>query len=168
VGIFDGVAEASPTRLSNYFKPGHYLWRIERVKEAVTRKGIPYFVAECVCAHVFDDADGKGHRVREEASWLITADKDAFKGNLKSFLMGASGCTEQQISESKPEDLAEVVGDSQPLAGVIVETLNVDFPTRAGGVFTRVGWKRPWEPQEVAEVISPEIGAWLGLEVAEE
>ena len=93
------------------------------------------------------------HRVGEQFSWLVMADKDSFAGNVKAFIMNVTGTPEDQVGEA---ECVAVVGPSQPLGGIIVEMNNRLIQTKAGKPFTLVNFVRPLPPLEVQAAISQE------------
>jgi hypothetical protein len=133
MGIFSGVREAKVTEGGRYIEPGNYIVEIQRCKEGETRKKVEFFVAECRIL----ESDNSNMKPGEEASWMVTADKDATVGNLKHFAMATTGCTEDEVDEA---GLKEIVSERNPLAGLKMRVYAYNKPTQAGKPFTRVKW----------------------------
>lgn len=166
--MFAGIANAKESFEANYFRAGHYLWVIDAIKADKNRKGVPFMAVECTCLHVYDDNDGQGHKVGESASWLITADKDSFLGNVKSFVAKTLDVSADKVTK---DACVALCSEAQPLAGWFVESQNRMITTQAGKLFTKVGWKGRVPDELVQRVCDPEVLARLfpeGLEGSDE
>lgn len=138
--MFSKIGEVRPKIQANYFKPGHYLVRLDKVLGKKNRKGEDQFVIEMTIVHVYNDMDGKGHKVGEECANVINFKHDMALPNVKRFLMACLQRPEQDIT---PQVCDRVVSDKQPLAGLIVEVQAINTVTKKGQDFTDVGYKRP-------------------------
>ena len=158
MGMFANIKDAKASFDNNYFRDGHYIWQILNIKADKNRKGIPYIAVECKVIHVFDDSAGTGHKLREEAAWVLTSDKDSFLGNIKAFVSHTVGCDANDVTE---EGCDALCGPSQPLAGFFVESHNRTQVAKSGKPFCKVGWKRSWTEEEVKELVGAEQWAVL-------
>lgn len=133
MGVFSAVKDARPTQGGRYFDPGNYVVKINRCKHGMTRKNVDFFVVETKIL----ESDNDGLPIGSEASWMVTMDKDAAPGNIKSFAMAATGVDEDGIDEA---GILEIVSDRQPLAGMIMRVEAFNKPTKEGKPFTRIKW----------------------------
>jgi len=162
MGIFDGIAEAKAGgEYGDYERGGHYLQRIDALKTGKSRKGAGFFVVEKTIIHVFDDDDGKGHRIGEEVSHMIMVG-DYFLRDIKRLVVTILECDDDEISPAQMEALC--AGD-QPLAGMIVECKNRMVKTKADKDFTKIKYVGSWTPEEAAEVLDAELLARKNIQV---
>lgn len=137
--IFDGIEKARASRQSNWVKPGHYIFSINKIRLGKTRKEEVFMVVEMTVLHVYDGE----HRVGQEVSHMLMKKHDSFLPNVKAMIASICEVGEEDV---KQEDCSRVCKDdgsdeAQPLAGVVVECINQDIPTRTGGIFTQVKYK---------------------------
>lgn len=136
MSVFAKVNEARATEGGRYFEPGNYVVLINRIKHGETRKGVDFFVVETKVL----ESDCAAIPAGSECSWMVTLDKDAALGNIKSFAMAATGCADNEVDEA---GILELVSDRQPLAGQVMRVEAFNKPTRDGKPFTRVKWLAP-------------------------
>jgi hypothetical protein len=139
MGIFDRVSEeqvkeAKYFERGNYVKPGRYLVEVLKVKEGTMRppKSIGFFVVEM---KVHETSDAKEHPLRSTMTWMSTADKDAFLGNVKHFIASAGNVTEDEVGI---EMCKYAVSEENPLAGIYLQVDAVAIKTKADKDFTKV------------------------------
>ncbi len=95
-------------------------------------KNTGFFVVEL---KVLESSDLKEHPIHSTMTWMSTADKDAFIGNVKHFVASAANIPIEQVD--KPT-LIDAVSEDNPLAGVILQVDAVPIKTRADKDFTKV------------------------------
>jgi hypothetical protein len=153
--LFDGIKEAKASRGANYVRAGNYLVVINRVKLDVNRKKTAFVAIEMRnLVTLSESPDDKPHRPGERMSHLLMSDKDSFLGNLKAFISNVMGSPEDEVTEA---DCEAVTGESQPLAGMIVELQNKVIETKEKKPFTLVNYVRALEPDEVKSLIPQEV-----------
>lgn len=137
--MFGNVASVKGAVDSNYFAPGAYLCRVERVKQYKGRLG-EGVVAEMTVVHVLSDDQASGkrpHKVGESVSRVFPnygSTIDYFLPELKAFVAAAFGSNVEDFNaEAGTAEAAEiakffdeVVSPSQPLAGQVVEVFVKD------------------------------------------
>lgn len=148
MGAFSGIKNAKTTIGGIYFLDGKYRVKVLAVKSDKNRKGITYFVVECLILSSTCAERSVGMKV----SWVVTADKDAFLGNVKQFAAECNDVDEESIDEA---DIDAMTDEKQnPAAGTIMDCTAATVPTKAGGKYTRVLWSRvpmdQWEQYEEA------------------
>lgn len=147
MGMFGNVASVKGAVDSNYFSPGTYICRVEKVKGYKGRKGEGVAV-EMTVVHVVTDDKTSGkrpHMVGEAVSRIFPnygGTVDYFLPELKAFVACAFGCgmsdfdadagTIEAVEIAKFFD--EVVSTSQPLAGTVVEVFvkQNDYTNKSG------------------------------------
>jgi hypothetical protein len=152
MGLFKDIKGARGTKGGLYFVPGNYLVLINRCKLGETRKGIDFFVAETKV--VWSDVEER--KPGSEPSYMVTMDKDPALGNVADFMRAGLACKAvQQLGatiedigeideiELSEEEAEEIVGEANPLAGVVMALNAFNKPTAAGKDFTRVKWAIP-------------------------
>ena len=127
------VAGARAARGANYMRPGHYLARIEAVREDKAFKKGDYVAIEMTVVATFADAvqgfdynrkvQLPFHGVGENVSDVIMQTNIAAESRIKAFAMAAGDLTEEDFqSEAYPgATIDELVGETQPVAGAVVE-----------------------------------------------
>jgi hypothetical protein len=138
MGIFDKVSEkavkeAQYFERGNYVKPGTYQVEVMKVKEGTMRapKNTGFFVAEM---KVMESSDTKAHPIGSTMTWMSTADKDAFLGNVKHFVGAAAQIPQDDVSL---DDLKMSVSEANPLGGVILQVDAITIKTKAEKDFTK-------------------------------
>lgn len=186
-GMFEGIGDpkVKASRDSNYFKRGHYLVRIDKVKADQTRQGRQFLAIETTIIHTFKDGDGQDlqgnleqgdqqwHTPGDTPSQLLMADQDTFLPNVKAFVAQVTGTPEGQITS---EVCNEMTAEDNPLGGLVAEVQNRLITTKAGNPFTRINWVREWAPSEFVQVadqkmldeLFPNLDALLKLEEEDE
>lgn len=150
MGMFDGIKDAKSSLDANYDRDGDYVSRIDRVKAGKTRSGDEFVAIEKTVIHVFDDGEGRGHRVGEEATHMMMTRHDSFQGNFKAFVSNSMGCGQDEVDTAACE---EIISDANPMGGLIVRHVNKTIQTRKGTDFTRVSYKGEIAPNELVELL---------------
>lgn len=139
MGVFDGlsekdVKEAKHYERGNYISPGTYLVEVLKFKEGQMRppKKTDFVVAEM---KVLESSDLVKHPLKSTVTWMATADKDAFIGNVKHFVAAASNVDEKEITL---KELKEATGEDNPLQGVLLRVNAKNVKTKADKDFTHV------------------------------
>lgn len=135
---FKGISGVKATQGSNYLRAGHYYMLLRGVKLGQNRKGRDFVAIEMTCLHVFDDDNGRGHKINEDTTHMLMCDSDPFLPNFKAFVSAALDCDESEINE---ESCIEITGNDQPLAGLVVEVQGTEIVTQKGNPFTRISYK---------------------------
>ena len=156
-GFFRNIGNVKAQQSTRYEEAGHYIMRVECIKQGESRKGVDFIAIEKTVLQVIDNEvinpitleKSVGHRKGEEVTHMIMMDKDAAMPEFKSTLIALSGDDEEAITE---EVCDMVVSDEQPLAGLVVEMVNTLVKTKSGGLFTKKNYKRVLTPQEVEEL----------------
>jgi hypothetical protein len=154
VGLFRGVEEAKFNEGGIWFLDGNYLVKVDVVKVGETRKKVDFFVVE----HTICWSDNPQRKKGTQCSWMATADKDAFLGNVKHFCSVASETPMDEVTE---EGIEMIVSEENPLAGTILRVQATTIKTKAGGDFTKVIYKHINE----ADI---ELLKSLGVEIPED
>lgn len=139
--VSDFMARAKSARASgggyNYFKAGQHLIRVNNITHGITRKKIGYVALEGTILWT-NSADGS-MRPGSVAHWMITADKDAFEGNLKRVIMAVHNLTEDEVNGCTDEEWAEVgedtIGQKQAGAGKLLSVRCVDKKSEKGNEY---------------------------------
>lgn len=148
--VFSGIENAKASFDSNYPKEGTYLALIRGVKFQENRQRRPMVIIEMTCVHVIAHTDAPHHHPGEEFSHILMADKDPFLGNMKSFVAGCTGSSPEEVTQQVCE---EVTGESQPLAGRVVEVnARVIITKTTQKPFTVVSYRREVPATEVASL----------------
>lgn len=152
--MFSGITAAKASMSSNYFKAGHYLFRVNAVKVGVSRKQESFVAVEVTTIHIFDNDDGRGHRVGEEATHMLMQKFDQFLPNMKAFIAAACSMEANDITE---QNALSVCGPEQPLAGTVVECQNRITMTQKNNQFTRVNYVRQVLAAELLQLLPVEV-----------
>jgi hypothetical protein len=125
------VSGADVFREGNYISPGRYIALIERVEEGSTHEGKDFIAINLL--PLLADGDGRGEldekggalkRVGESCTDMSMVANVAFAPNMLAFAMTASGMSQEEIQAAEEHEgqfVEEIVGEDQPLAGVVVE-----------------------------------------------
>ena|SRR3990167_1759268 len=132
MGIFDGIGKAQYFEGGKYVAPGFYLVDVQRVKQAKTRNGRPFFVVEM---KIVESNDLKEFPIGTDMSWMVMLDQDAALGNIKHFLSVAS---ETPLDAIDTQDAEDAISEQNPLAGVRLRVMAVNVKTKAQKDFTKV------------------------------
>jgi len=156
-GIFTGLGKARASMDGNYVRPCQTVFLVRRCGEGKNFSEEPFFIIELTA--VLDLAptmftkgtpgvehSAYGHSPGEECAQIIMKKHPSFLGNVKTAIAALANC---EVSEVDEEVAAQVVGDSQPLAGVLVQVEARHQATRKGGVYTKVNWKGVVDPRTV-------------------
>jgi len=139
MSVFDRVSdkqvqEAQYFERGVYVKPGRFVGEILKVKEGTMRapKNTGFLVVEL---KVLESSDTKEHPVGSIMTWMTTADKDAFLGNVKHFIAAAGNVKDTDVTV---EDMKTAVSEDNPLQGIVLQVDAVGITTKAGLPFTKV------------------------------
>jgi hypothetical protein len=131
MGLFKGINKVRANFGANYERGGHYLMFIRRVKKDSNRHDEDFVAVEKVCLKVISPLNEPNpHHVGESCTHLMAdygPGKDYFLPNLKAMLSRVFGVPDSEVTE---ESMELVVGDGQPMAGLIVEMQNQQFLTK--------------------------------------
>lgn len=153
--VFAGVKEAKPSFAANYTRDGHYFARINRVKFGKSRKSEEFVAVEMIILHVYDDNNGTGHKVGEDATHMLMCKHDMFLPNFKAMVVNLVKCPETEIG---PEECMQICDENiQPFAGMLVEFIAKTITTQADRDFTRMDYKRQVPAEEVAGLLSDDL-----------
>lgn len=142
MGMFDDVGNSRAKVDASYFRPGQYLLRIDRVKPGKSRKNRDFVAVEMTVLKCIQPAAGAEPHVPGEAvSQLFFQDSDYFLPEVKAFVMGAMGCTAEEVTSAVCEAMLDP--KSQPFADIVVEVHAKSRVTKEGKDFTAVAFKRP-------------------------
>jgi hypothetical protein len=157
-GLFGAKFKEAKARVdSNWEREGRYLLRIDNVKLDQNRKKQTGLFVEKTVIHVYDDADGEGHKVGETVDHSMWDHHESFLGNVKAFLAAVLGLPTTEVEESH---VLQVIDDDQPLQGTVVECHNRTILTREKGKpFTVINYKREVPALELIEILSDEVKA---------
>lgn len=131
MGIFDGIENAEHFAGGKYVRPGLFLAEILKVKQAKTRKSIPFYVVEM---KVLESSDVKEHPIGTTMSWMVMMNQDAALGNIKHFV---SVATDMPIKEVQASDAEDSCSEDNPLAGIKLRVMAVNIKTKADKDFTK-------------------------------
>ena len=157
-GIFDGVPGAQVQRRSSYLRPGRYLVRLDKATTGTARSGVEFVCFNLVCLAVVsataaaNNAEGP-HREGDEVTWMIMKNWKSFDRDVKTAIIGFTGCTEDEITV---DSLTTIFGPSNPLGGMFFEIDAVERPTQKGGTFTVCKIVRELPADEVKARVSEE------------
>lgn len=172
--LFGGIQNAPDTKEGNYCRPGRYLARLQRMKVDKGRSG-PFFAIEMEVVKAIentwtelDDENQEvtrtGHKPGEAVTYLVAnwgKSKDMFLSNCKTAINGICAFKGISLDTMNDEDVMEfisgIVGDDQPLAGLVIEWHASQRETREskpGGrkYFTRVMFDRTVPDAELDEM----------------
>ena len=154
MGFFADIKGQRSTQGGHYFLPdAHYIIEIQRCKMGKTRKSIDFFVVEGLIL----ETDSDKMKVGAPAEMMVTLDKDPAMGNIADFMRcglwvqgrdaGVPSLPEKAEDVEMDEDTADdIIGEENPLAGVVVGVFAYNKDTQKGNPFTR----HTWMPQEEA------------------
>jgi hypothetical protein len=175
---YAAVSTAKAQRGANYVRPGHYLARIDAVREdkSSNKKG-DFIAIELTIAKVLD-ATNTGpesvkqtpHVVGETAADILMLANIAFEGRAKAFAMAAGGLNESDFAQEEypGQVIEQMVSPDQPLAGRLIEfraAMVVKRDSRQkdsvgpNDVYTRIDYIRRVPADEVPTVLGPDVTA---------
>jgi hypothetical protein len=150
---YAGTTSTKASRDANYFSAGRYLTLIERVEESENQGGALINAVNHVILMAdgstrddtgIDSKSGPLKRPGESVSDIFSKANKAYAANLMAFAITLSGMTQEEIREAElaedPETkepgyegkfIEEIVGESQPFAGKIVEMNCKVHPSKA-------------------------------------
>lgn len=160
MGMFDGIKDAKASMDANYDRDGDYISRIDRVKGGKSRSGDEFVAVEKTIIFVYDDGEGRGHKVGENVTHMMMKKHDSFLGNMKAFVAKCMGCDEEEVDGAACE---EIISEDNPMGGMVVHQVNKTIQTRKGNDFTRVSYKGEVEASHLAELLDEDtIGRFFG------
>lgn len=119
----------------NYVRPGKYIVRIDRVKEGNSSVNGDFIAFEMTVFHAFDGE----HKVGENITHMLMAKHVSWLSNFKAAVMGILSCEEEEVTQ---EAAAEIVGEKQPLSGLIVNMNAWEIITKQNKKpFTKVAYE---------------------------
>ncbi|KKN50654.1 hypothetical protein LCGC14_0630810 [marine sediment metagenome] len=160
MGLFGDIKGQRSTMGGHYFIPdAHYVVEIQRCKTGKTRKNVDFFVVECLIR----ETDSDKMRPGAPGEMMVTLDKDPALGNIADFMrMGlwiqgrdaeVDGLPPSAEDVEMDEDIAdEVVGENNPLAGLVMGVYAYNKDTKAGNPFTRHRWMTSEEARTKIQV----------------
>lgn len=150
---YAGTTSTKASRDANYFSAGRYLTLIERVEESENQGGALINAVNHVVLMAdaatrddsgIDSKSGPLKRAGESVSDIFSKANKAYAANLMAFAITLSGMSQDEIREAElapdPETgepgyegkfIEEIVGESQPFAGKIVEMNCKVMPSKA-------------------------------------
>ena len=153
MGLFDNIKGARGTEGGQYFLPGTHLVRIQKCKQAQTRMGKDFFVAECEIV----ETNNEDMKIGSSYSFFVLFDEypELSLGNVADFMNAGMASYFIQNGEEVPEgfevdtDVAEAIaGEENILVGTLLNVEAFIKQTRAGKDFTKFKWT-PVEPAQV-------------------
>lgn len=162
MGMFDKVETVARQFDKNFLRDGRYILRIEEVRSGTSRKGEHWRFTATVLNVIDEGKDpGKGHKVGETVKRLRPDKQDGSIPEFKAFVCCMYECED---SEVKKENCDTILGDTQPLAGAVVEVFAQTVETGKStpvkpAYFTRVDYIRRIPDADVAELIGAEAFA---------
>jgi hypothetical protein len=199
MGVFDKMGRTTPTGVSKWFNEGAYLCRVRRCQLFASQQGKGNCVAieVSVLTVLLNYEAGRtcwidgstlpaSNRPGEVCSTILQLDRQLPAiGNLKGFLLAATGLTEAQIiqayaeqndldpADPKVADLAfsefaerATSGSGEALAGQLVTCRANRIRTKGGTPFTRVVWETP-SPEVLASMITTNTAETAAAESSE-
>jgi len=174
------VSGARAQRGGNYVKPGHYLARIDAVREDKAFKKGEFLAFEMTIVHVFAGSETgfdhnrkvpmTVHSVGEQVTDILMMTNVAFEGRAKAFAMAAGDLTAEAFTEEEyPGQIIEqMVAAEQPLAGRVLEIRAQQVIKVAGrakaettltnnDVYTRIDYLRRVPLPELAGVVDDKV-----------
>lgn len=138
-GLFTGMEKATPGVGGIYLTEGIYDdLEILAIKSIVTRKGIGAF---CVELKVHAASGAKALPIGTQGTWMVTADKESFLGNVRGFLQVASSeAMEKPVTLEEIDVAAAEMATSaaNPFAGTRLRAQATGITTKKGAPFTKV------------------------------
>ena len=166
---------------ANYLRAGSYLLLVTKIEEGMTPRGKEDFVSVHLTTLAADDSErtdldrrfgGATHRVGEETNWFQKLSGDYFDSNMLKFAIVAYNQTQEEIAALEEEHnttiIADMVGEDQPLAGVVLEA-QVQVKIKKAGrelpeekltgdhVSTITTWRRRVPFAEVKEMVDADV-----------
>ena len=140
---FDWASRIAGSECQNnarYIEAGTYLLTIDNCMNKANRNGDPRFIVE---ATVLNSTNPDFPRT-SAVSWVVKLNSDLGPRTVKTFLRDVIGCPEGSIT---PDVIRESMEPNEetgvsPLAGTQAIAFAREKPTKAGGTFTKVEWRR--------------------------
>jgi len=153
--LFTGIEKASKRFESNWEKPGKYIERIEKISVIQDRNRKTKIIINKTVIKVLDSAEGKGHIAGEEIGHMIDTHNDAFLPTVKTIICNIMGATPDEVTNEVCNAWCGVdPPGNNPWAGWFVLCENIQRPTKQGGVFTNINYRKRIT---VSELRQPEI-----------
>lgn len=162
--IFEGIGQAKASVGANYIRPSDYIVRIDRVKQDVSHKKIPFVAFELTILKVLLEREmtinesgekrACPHKPGEQVSQLIMMNHEMALPNLKAIVMALFGCDEEAVNA---EICDQMVSDAQPMAGMVAKVECVEIITK--------GKKEPFTKPIYRYALTREDCAKEGIEV---
>lgn len=160
MGLFGDIKGQRSTMGGHYFVPdAHYVVEVQRCKTGKTRKNVDFYVVECLILETDSDKMKPG----APGEMMVTLDKDPALGNIADHMrMGlwlqgrdakVDGLPPSAEAVEMDEEIAdEIVGENNPLAGLVMGLFAYNKDTKAGNPFTRHRWMTPEEARAHIQV----------------
>jgi hypothetical protein len=114
-----------------YVEPGAYVCEVTKVKAGQTRAGVDNFIVELL----IQESNNPNRKPGTLMDWYVDLSKEPALGNVKHFVMVATSCTEEEISE---EVITMICSEANPLKGTVLRVAASNIKTKAGRDFTKV------------------------------
>lgn len=136
--LFEGIENIPTPRQSCFFYPGTYKVRIDSVKLIRTRKGDDMVVIETQVV----ETDNPSRPVGCRPSQLINFKHAAATDNFKGFVAAGLGISDDEDAQEgiTSELCTQIVGDTQPFAGLVLGVTATSIKTKKGRDFTVLSW----------------------------
>ena len=142
MGKYGGMKDAQKNAGGVYFLAGTFLVEVDEVFDKESRKKKDLFIVSATILESNNDDRKPGTK----ASWVVNLEHDAALGNIKDFVIEASGLSSDDVADMSDDDFEEtmdyVTGDDNPLQGTKMRLVCTNVKTRAGGDFTVHDWSR--------------------------
>lgn len=133
MGLFSKIKDARVSKGGVYLLPGNYLLKVETAKLIEDRHNVALLVTE----HLIIQSDNEERKPGSHVTWMAKNNQDAFLGNVKAFLCGVLGVSEDDIDEETAEGAFD---EDQPLQNQYVKAEAFEIITKKGTPFTKVLW----------------------------
>lgn len=181
-GKYGKVSGAKAQKSGNYVRDGHYVARIDAVREDNAFKKGDFIANEMTIVKTFEDStpgfdysrkvEKSLHAPGESTADILMVSNVAFEGRMKAFVMAAGNLTEQAFAdEDYPGAIIdEVLGEEQPLVGRAVEfraTTVIKRDARQkteedltnNDVYTRIDYVRQVPASELGDLLGEDVAA---------
>lgn len=150
--LFGALKDAQPSFGSNYIRPSHALWRINKIKVDISRKNEGFLAVEMTCLEDLAPTQYSqglyGHLEGEEATHMMMQKFDSFLPNVKAFIANTMGINPDEIGQ---EQALLICAPNQPLQNTVVEIFAKQIMTKRSTPFTHVDYKGEVRPSVLLE-----------------
>lgn len=176
MGLFKDIeSERAATDRTPFARAGHYLARIDRMREGEGQvDGIGYVAFDLTVLHVYpdgetpktspqneprkwtDQGEDGWHKPGQEMTVFYKASWKSAQANLKAFIANAAGLEDHDVTE----EACAKISANKLLEGEVVELQNrVVEIKKSGAPFTRIWCVRRVEGAEYCNIVSDEVAA---------